>query len=279
MSLKTFLLITLVATTATFQKSNAQIAPETVLYESDFTGANGTTPKDWSSYAKGDNSMEIQSNRYTFRRNTSGSAMFAWYTGDYESGGETPIPASEWENYSVEAVFRSGYTTRESTRNGLILRWQGNTEGLYEGYHGFLTYVDASTIALSILKNFSVGGGSDPNMGGGTLLKSESFTFSLADNVDYRLSFQGAGNELTLTFSTLDNASSYSITISDSSYTIGSPGLRVYQSSNSRTTGFQSVVITSSIPEPSASAIGLVGLVSLGGAFLGCRGFAARRRR
>lgn len=203
--------------------------------------------------------MNIQSDRYVFRRVDSGNAMFSWYEGDYQLPDTSLLPASQWTDYRIDTVLQGSTLANASTRNGLILRWQDDTgPGTgNQGYHGMLSYVDSTTITLSILKDFTVTSGVPGGNGEGTLLESDSFTFSLSNNTDYRLSFEGAGSLLTLTLSNMDETISHSISVSDTSYTQGNPGLRVYQSSNSRTTSFDSLTVTAVVPEPSTVLLAL----------------------
>lgn len=237
----------------------AQITNGTILYQTNFTGTNGATPDDWDGVTGGSNTMTIQSDRYVFRRVDSGNAMFSWYEGDYVLPDTSLLPASEWTDYRIDTVLRSSHLANTSTRNGLILRWQDDTgPGTgNQGYHGMLSYVNSTTITLSILKDFTVTSGTPGGNGDGTLLESDNFTFSLSDNTDYRLSFEGAGSLLTLTLSDMDETISHSISITDTSYTQGNPGLRVYQSSNTRTTSFDSLTVTA-VPEPSTVLLALV---------------------
>lgn len=192
--------------------------------------------------------------------------MFAYYLGSYNPGGGDPIPSSSWTDYRVDAVLNSNVMTNTGARNGIILRWQADSGPINgnQGYHGMVYAVDGNTIGLKILRDFNNNNGQTQDASG-TELKSGTFEFSLANNTNYKLSFEAAGTQLTLTFSSMDGSQSFSIVATDSTYSSGAPGLRTYQASNARRTNWDSVVVTSvsAIPEPGMFAM-IAGLLALG---------------
>jgi hypothetical protein len=212
-----------------------------VLYSSNFTGANGTSPDDWATTTGGANTMAITGNRYRFTRVDSGAAMFGRYMGVFDGAA-----SGDWTDYSVATILQGNALANANTRNAIILRWQTNsptgTGSL--GYAGYLRYVDATTIDLRVVSGFN-NSGTVTGDAGGILLQSETFTFSLNNNTDYRLSFEAVGSLLTLTFATRDNSTSFSTSVFDATYSSGAPGLRTYQSFNNRWTDWDDYTVTS----------------------------------
>jgi hypothetical protein len=86
----------------------------------------------------------------------------------------------------------------------------------------------------------------------------------LANNTDYRLSFAAAGSQLTLTFATTNNATSFSTSVFDTTYDFGAPGLRTYLSADSRLTDWDDFTATAVVPEPSSLALIIGGLAAVG---------------
>jgi len=242
--------------------ANAQILPGTVLYSTNFTGDNGTSPAGWATTTGGANTMTILDNRYRFNRPSSGSgtAMFGRYMGDFDG-----LASSDWTDYRVDTILRSNVLTNSVARNAIILRWQTETgpDQNNQGYSGYLRAVDATTIDLRIVSGFN-NFNSQSGDAGGTLLSSQTFTFSLANDTNYRLSFEAAGSQLTLSFATMDNATSFSTSVFDSLYSSGAPGLRTYQGSDQRRTDWDDFVVTAVVPEPSSLALIFGGLAALG---------------
>ncbi len=242
--------------------ANAQILPGTVLYSTNFTGETGTSPAGWATTTGGANTMAISGDKYRFNRVDSGAAMFGRYMGEFEG-----VASGAWTDYRVDTILRGNTLTNTSTRNAIILRWQTNSgpSTNNQGYAGYLSAVDATTIALEIVSGFNNTGSSGVSgIASGTLLSSQTFTFSLANNIDYRLSFEAAGSQLTLTFATMNNATSFSTSVFDSLYSSGAPGLRSYQTSDGRRTDWDDFTVTAVVPEPSSLALIFGGLAALG---------------
>jgi hypothetical protein len=212
-----------------------------VLYSTNFTGANGSSPADWAASSQGANTMAITNDRYRFTRVDSGAAMFGRYMGEFDG-----VASGDWTDYRVDTILQSSHLVNTSTRNAIILRWQTNSgpgNGNL-GYAGYLRYVDATTIDLRILSGFN-NFSSQTGDAGGTLIQNETFTFSLANSNFYRLSFEAAGDLLTLSFATMDNTTSFSTSVFATNYSSGASGLRTYQGSNSRWTDWDDYTVTS----------------------------------
>jgi len=240
--------------------ANAQIQPGDVLYSTNFTGETGTSPAGWDATTSPSNTLTINNSRYRFNRVDSGAAMFGRYMGEF--GG---VASGDWTDYRVDTVLNGNVLANTGTRNAIILRWQTNSGpgGGNLGYAGYLAFVDASTIDLRIVSGFS-NLSSQTGDAGGTLLSSETFTFSLANSTDYRLSFEAAGSQLTLSFATMDNTTSFSTSVFDSEYSSGAPGLRTYQAANGRRTDWDDFTVTAVVPEPRSLALIFGGLAALG---------------
>lgn len=252
--------------------SQAQVAPDTVLYTTNFVGTNGSVPADWETFTAGDNTLNIQSDRFVFTRVNNGTPLFGLYNGSYDTGSGM-LSTDEWTNYRVDTVFRSTTIANSATVNGVVVRWQEGTglSGEQKGYLGIITYVNATTLRLNIVRDFANSGtGSNFVGANGTSLVSQDFTFSLANNTDYRLSFTAAGSSLTFEFMTIDNETSFSVSATDATYASGGAALRTYHSSNSRSTSWDQFTVTTVIPEPGTYGL-LLGVIVLGAV-------AARRR-
>ncbi len=234
--------------------ARASLIEGTILYETNFTGDNGTSPAGWTAYAPGDNTATIQSNKYRFNRpdGGSGSAIFSRFTGSYDPEDGDPLAAADWTDYRIDAVIQSTALANTVTRNGLIARYDQTTGPANDnaGYHGMLRYINASNFELRILKGFD---NTDSQSGdaNGTLLASEEFNFALSNNTDYRMFFEVVGNKLTLGLSNMDGTSVFSVSATDTVSPIlsGAPGLRTYHSSNNRRTDWDDFTVTV-IPEP-----------------------------
>jgi hypothetical protein len=242
--------------------ANAQILPGTVLYSTNFTGVNGSSPAGWQTYTTGSNSITIQDNSYRFNRPAggAGTAMFARYMGEFAG-----VASGAWTDYRVDTILSGNTLANSVGRNAIILRWQTNSGPANNnlGYAGYLRYVDATTIDLRIVSGFS-NGSNQTGDANGTLLGNQTFTFSLANNTDYRLSFAAAGSQLTLSLATMDNATSFSTSVFDTTYDLGAPGLRTYQSVDGRLSDWDDFTVTAVVPEPSSLALIIGGLAAVG---------------
>lgn len=253
--------------------AQAQFTPGTTLYSTDFVGENNSVPADWDRFFGDGNRMDINNNRFYWRRESGGnsSGFFGRYVGSYES-----IPSYEWVDYRVETVFRAGRFDSASSRPaGIVLRWQ-NDSGPANGNKAYLGQVfnnGEGSITLMISKDFN-NTSNHTGDAGGTVLTSQSFSFDWANNTFYKLSFEAAGNRLTLVFSNMDETQVFSITTTDDSYAKGVPGMRTYMSSGGFNwqTEWDSVRIVSVIPEPATIA------TLFGGAVL-LFAFLSRQRR
>lgn len=245
--------------------AHALIVPGDILYSTNFTGANGTSPANWATTTGGTNTMTIESNRYRFNRPSggSGTAMFGRYMGEFNG-----VDSADWTDYRVDTLIRSNVLTNTLARNAIILRWQTTSGPLNDnlGYAGYVFAVDATTIGLQIVRGFNNAGSSGVSgIASGTLLKSEQFSFALANDTDYRLSFEAAGSQLTLSFANLANTTSFSTSVIDTTYASGAPGLRTYQGSDSRRTDWDDYTVTAVIPEPGTLLLmgGAMGIFAL----------------
>lgn len=220
--------------------AHAQIEDEIVLYTTEFTGTNGSIPADWGRSYSTSNHMDIQNNRFEWRRVSSAQAYLGWYGGSYES-----IPSKNWADYRVDSVIQ---TNNPGNIAGIVLRWQGE-ENPGQGYFGFFHRSD-DKLRLAITKDFNPTGN-----GGGTILTETLFDFTLENEGTYRLSFETVGNDLTLTFANLANTETFSITATDNSYSKGAPAMRAYLSTNGRWVAWDSMTVTGAVPIPESSTV------------------------
>lgn len=256
--------------------ASAQIVPDTELLRETFEYANGSSPDNFLTRVGGTNTAVTQDNRFRFRRVDSGQATFSRYVGDFTPEVGDPINASSWSNYIIESQFRSTNLTSSGTIMGQVGRWQEDSGAAndIQGYLATLRRGSANNeIVLSIIRDFNnVTNANSANAGSGTVLVSETFTlaFNLANNTNYRMSFELAGSTLTFSFMDNDRVNVYSVTATDSTYQAGNPGLRGISPANGNDNFFNSMIVTSVIPEPAAAGM-LLGLMGLG--------FAVCRRR
>lgn len=241
----------------------AQTLPGDVLYSTDFTGPNGSTPTDWTGVAYAD-IMEIQSNNYRFRRHDASSSAF-FRSSAYDGEG-----ASSWDNYSVNTSFQ---VSHESNNVGIVARWDGsvptNNSTVVGGYLGYV-FISGQTRQLRIQSGFQRS--NNISQTGSTLLASVDLDDALLINTVYQLHFELAGAQLKLDL--LDSSGGLLATVSavNSDYITGGAGLASYMSYHSRQTLFHDFEVIQAIPEP--ATLGLLGGVTLLGLAI-----VARKRR
>lgn len=237
----------------------AQTLPGDVLYSTDFTGPNGTTPEDWVGVFSSP-IMEINNNRYQFRRNSGGTWRSAVYDGE---GADT------WSNYSVKTEF-----TVSDRRNyvGVIARWDGNVPANNSDIAGgYIGYVRPATDGFSLI--IQSGFQRSSSQSNSTILATKSIADgTLVNNGTYQIELILEGPSLSLFLYNSGGNEIASVVAIDSTWSSGNPGVFSYLSSDGRQTFFNNFEVTSQIPE--AATFGL-----LGGALLLGGTLVARRRR
>ncbi|EIP98712.1 hypothetical protein OpiT1DRAFT_03179 [Opitutaceae bacterium TAV1] len=221
---------------------------QTTLFQTDFTGENGTTPASFVLKNGTVANLFIQNNEY---RAVSGTAnLLSVY--------EPDAGAYELTDYTVSAHFRIG-DYRAGAYAGLVARFT-STVNFYQA-RLFISDTSGNS-TLQIYKT----------VGGATTLLAESGSFVYDKATTWELVFTVDGDSLSATLHNQSDSVVTSLLATDTSLTQGTAGVRTTPPSGSAVVYENFAITTAAIPEPAsvAVAIGALGLVAA---------FALRRRQ
>ncbi len=205
-----------------------------VLYQTDFTGSNGTTPTDWTANA----SLTIQSNNYQVASASSNAVSY------YDGTG-----AGSFSDYSIVSDF-----SLSAASSGTVI-----------GLLGYVSTASPTTVYLGRVRLTSAGVGQrelyQSNSGTLTQIGSASSTFAVSSSNTYRLTFDLTGldgttpGDLTVSLFNVTGGSAVStLTGNDATpFTAGTGGVRVTTGATN-TISFQNYEIAT-VPEPSTLAL------------------------
>lgn len=224
--------------------ATATAGAQNFLYTQDFELPDGPDlPQDWISNFRSSGSVDILTEELRIIREDGGFQGAAFYNGTIDN-----LPATEWADYTVSAVFRMGSNSGDGV--GLAGRAQNNSRN-FNGYN--LTLSRSNHFRLEI-DPFTFG-----NNGGiiAEITDDDPEWVLLENGVDYYMTFTLIGNQLSGAIYGEDNGQFTDLIMSisgvdtNNTYMTGRPGVRAVFGNNNRRVYYDTFQVHV-IPEPSS---------------------------
>lgn len=235
---------------AIFMMAMAPQAQAQALYSTNFAGANGSYPANWTNVTDPYGQMNIQSDSFRIVRPSpeSGLRSMAVYNGLDINGNES----TSWTDVTILTRLQGTHFTinSSSVTQGVVARYDATASSW--GYTASLWQT-----RIAIYSNSSNLSGSQ-----GTLLGTNSLSQNLADNTWYWLEFSLQGTTLTArAFTDISGAVGDEfgfLQLTDSAFTAGTAGVRAgFTGTNTRSISYDSFQV---VPEPRTAALLLAAL-------------------